>query len=93
MSRGEPVAMVIPTSSTENLVADVVEAEWELELFGEHARLRVDGRSLAGRNVALHWPEPQGLPTPDSHGLHEILSRLRYAQVLQENPGIAYCFE
>jgi hypothetical protein len=52
MSRGEPVAMVIPASSSEDLVADVVEAEWELELFGEHTRLRVDGRSLAGRNVA-----------------------------------------
>ena len=52
MSRGEPVAMVIPASSSAVLVADVVEAEWELELFGEHTRLRVDGRSLAGRDVA-----------------------------------------
>ena len=52
MSRGEPVAMVIPASSSEVLVADVVEAEWELEMFEEHTRLRADGRLLASRNVA-----------------------------------------
>jgi hypothetical protein len=44
--------MVIPASSSEVLVADVVEAERELELFREHTRLRVDGRSLASHNVA-----------------------------------------
>lgn len=49
ISRGEPVAMVIPASSSEDLVADVVEAERELESFGEHTRLRVNRRSLAGR--------------------------------------------
>ncbi len=44
--------MVIPASSSEDLVADVVEAEWELDLFGERTRLKVHMRSLADRNIA-----------------------------------------